>query len=67
MVAMVKSPGFSDRAHRGLDGDFQDEGRSAPQPQARSAAEDAGDDLFVARGIRRSRRGKKSKSRRCGE
>jgi hypothetical protein len=27
MVAMVKSPGFSDRAHRGLDGDFQDEGR----------------------------------------
>jgi len=27
MVAMVKSPAFSDRAHRGLDGDFQDEGR----------------------------------------
>jgi hypothetical protein len=27
MVAMVKSPCSSDRAHRGLDGDFQDEGR----------------------------------------
>jgi len=27
MVAMVKSLGLSDRAHRGLDGDFQDEGR----------------------------------------
>jgi hypothetical protein len=33
MVAMVKSPEvFSDRAHRGLDGDLQDEGRWPLQP-----------------------------------